>query len=31
MRKHCIAIHQGNAHPISNEGTHKQEIQVVHF
>ncbi|KAL4003604.1 hypothetical protein ACH3XW_8285 [Acanthocheilonema viteae] len=27
MRKHCTAIHQGNAYPISNEGAHKNEIQ----
>lgn len=31
MRKHCIAIHQGNAYPISNEESHKHEIQVIHF
>ncbi|EJD75244.1 zinc finger protein [Loa loa] len=27
MRKHCIAIHQGNAYPISNEEFHRHEIQ----
>uniref|UniRef100_A0A915PRK2 C2H2-type domain-containing protein n=1 Tax=Setaria digitata TaxID=48799 RepID=A0A915PRK2_9BILA len=27
MRKHCTAVHQGNAHPISNEEAHKHDIQ----
>ncbi|CAG9536600.1 unnamed protein product [Cercopithifilaria johnstoni] len=27
MRKHCNAIHQGNAYPISNEATYMHEIQ----
>lgn len=28
MRKHCTAVHQGEAHPISNEELHKQDIQA---
>lgn len=31
MRKHCAAIHQGNAYPISNEDVHKNVIEVIHF
>ncbi|VDM42351.1 unnamed protein product [Toxocara canis] len=27
MRKHCTAVHQGGAQPISNEELHKQDIQ----
>uniref|UniRef100_A0A0M3IUU7 C2H2-type domain-containing protein n=1 Tax=Ascaris lumbricoides TaxID=6252 RepID=A0A0M3IUU7_ASCLU len=28
MRKHCTAVHQGDAQPISNEELHKQDIQM---
>lgn len=30
-RKHCTAIHQGNAYPISNEEAYMDEIQVSYF